>query len=246
MEIDIFCDKCKSTEKVFHSPKTTEKNGNPLGIPIPQSGNGLFTYSIVHSNHTLIIDVDHEGNVRGEKYIERIDRRIEEIISVAATRLLNVLRKPGKNISVFFISENQILKNLLLGVFQQLILNIPKDFESLLSVKNGEVFFEYGHMLVYVGLYDKKIHNFFTDQPVIAFELTHNNYNSVTTSINNIKKVCNEIDFAILFGKSLLDKDAKDKIMLLGELYQIFTFYEISNLEKSAITLFQLIDQLSQ
>jgi hypothetical protein len=249
MRIQIHCPKCGKVEEIDHEPDQKEIK-NTLGIPLPNANNGLTTFSLAHSDHTLVIDVDHNGDVRGEKVIDRIDRNLEKTLAAISLKILDRVISQNQDdeedpISFIFITQNRMIHSLLLGIFQHLIFNIPNRIQSLMSVSKKEALMEYADMTFYVGDWDAKIYNFCKGKSTIIYDLDHHNTDQVKLYLTKDVQMNFVQDFVVLFdSKFIAEPEGKKFIQELYHITPQIQMLDSSNNDKAAKSLFSVLSSV--
>ncbi len=216
-------------------------NRSKFSIPIPTT-NGLDTYSIVHYDHTLIIDVDHNGNVRRQEVINRLGQEKEEIIAMITQQLLQWVKKKEEELNVIIIVQNKAFFQLLLGIFQQLILNLPDNINSLLEVSGEKAILDYGSLNVYVGRWDERVVSFGGNNSLIIFEFSENTVQNITQVISKALSKNVFTHYAILFEEKIIQQEKGKRILKeISSFNQKFQFLDMSDTERALLSIFSLL-----
>ncbi len=247
VDIQIYCPRCNKQEIINHVEKDKPNDiVNEFSIPVPNFANGLSSYSVVHSDHTLILDIDANGDVRGENIIDRIDENIEKYVAIMSSRISELIQNSkDTQYSIFIITEDHNLVTLMLGMFQNLILNLPTGFQGNLSFSREQVIFEFENLLIYVGMRSPNFKNLITEESLCAFHLTESNYSKISDEISksNILPLFKET--AILFESNFLNNSVnKERMMNLSVENNIYTLLDISTHEKATFSLLRLFGNL--
>ena len=147
--------------------------------------------------------------------------------------------------SICIITEDHKLVTLMLGMFQNLILNLPTGFQGNLSFSREQVIFEFENMLIYVGMRSPNFKNLITEESLCAFHLTESNYSKISDEISksNILPLFKET--AILFESNFLNNPInKEMMMNLSVGHNIYTLLDISTHEKATFSLLRLFGNL--
>lgn len=247
VDIQIYCPRCNKREIINHVEKDKPKDAvNEFSIPVPNFANGLSSYSVVHSDHTLILDIDANGDVRGENIVDRIDQNLEKYVAIMSSRISELIQKcKEKSFSMFIISEDHKLVTLMLGMFQNLILNLPDGFQGNLSFSKEQVIFEFENLLIYVGMKSPNFKNLITEESLCAFHLTESNYSKISDEISKSNILPLFKESAILFESNFLNNPInKEKMMSLSVGHNIYTLLDISTHEKATFSLLRLFSNL--
>ncbi len=231
----------KQSSDLGNSSSPDDPQISRFSIPVP-STNGLNTYSIVHHDHTLIIDVDHEGNVRRQEIINRLDQEKERIIAMITQQLLFWVKTESDELSIMIIVENQALFQLLLGIFQQLLLNIPDDIHSLLEVSRKKAILNFGTLNIYVGKWDENITSFASNNSLVIFEFSQTTIQSIKQTISNALSKNVFTSYAVLFEEEVIRKeDGREILKDLYSLGQEFQILDMSDTEKALLSIYSLL-----
>lgn len=251
MKIQIYCNKCNKLEVVNKSVEEKSNNSHQNGlIPIPRANNGLTTYSLVHQDHTLIVDIDAEGNVRGERTIQRIDQQIENILAAIAQRILSYIENYDKEpVSIVVITENERMRKMILGIFQQLIFNMGENLHGLLSITKGESLFELGPLNVWVGnakvLNFGRIYSLLSESTTFVYQIETHSVVEIAEIVNQNLKHRSDANYVVLcepeFMKSNLGKEYIKELIIEIPGLQIL---DVDNPEKIAMALYSIIDNV--
>lgn len=201
MQVKVFCTKCKLFEIIETADNLEVNNSNLNSIPSPIGG--LTTYSVVHDNHTLIVDVDRDGNVRSEKLIERIGVSLEKILAYISASILKEIESMNENITVYIISEDIIVHSVILGVFQQLMLNIPDNISAITTVSSEKKVMEMGNFQFYVGKWSNDIPIYKSDKNIFAFHIEKDTLNQTIDYVNSLDNIDDITKIAFLFNPNL-------------------------------------------
>jgi hypothetical protein len=211
MKIKIYCSKCNKyeiIESIEEENNGENKESAFLSIPVPQSS-GLQTYSVVHTDHILIVDVDANGDVRKETIINRVGQKLEKVLAALAENILhNVSSYPEENVTFVFLTNSKNMEKVMLGVFQQLLFNITDDLTGILSVAHHKMVFEFGNMTIFVGNYNKTIDNLISENNVIIHHLTSSNFRKLSNDMKKTIKMSDNADYILLFDETVIDKDS--------------------------------------
>lgn len=220
MKIKIFCEKCNKYDIIERIPDNQEEattNKSMFALPVPKSGDsGLTSLSIVHADHILIADVDKNGDVRKYKIIDRVGQELELILAkIANTIIQTVITTRIDPISFVFLTHSRNIEKVLLGIFQQILFNLPNNENILgtLSVSNNMALFELDNLTVYVGKWHDRIFNIAGSKSVVIHHLTINNTQEVYNNINNIEKLKLNSQNIMLFNENVIKNDQGKKII---------------------------------
>ena len=176
MKIEFYCKSCNKwysedleSLETTDSPREMSKDLDELGLPSPVKESGYKTYSLVHADHIMVIDVDYNGQIRFEKIIERIGIDMERLISKISSNMLNYVEKSNKSTGIVIHSISPLIHQIILGAFNQVQLNIKNDqstyldnryLEKFFRLKSGfvEMDFQVGHRLKEVNPTLRKHH----------------------------------------------------------------------------------------
>ena len=243
MKIKVFCSKCNKYDIIEREAVDKQENSDDLFIPIPGAKNGLTTYSIAHNDHTLVVDIDADGNVRGEQIIDRIGQELESILTAIAQRILfRVYQKNNLETTFIFITRNIMLEQILLGTFQHMIFNRESQSQIGLSINHNSAIMEYDNINVYVGQYADKIYSLINDNPVLILHLYHDTSDEILRILRDLKPdTFNKI--ILLFDSEFIKtedgKNTLNEIMMSSQVSQVL---DASEPMIAAKTLFSVID----
>ena len=178
MLVRVFCEECNKYEEievlVQESPSNAEADN--YGIPAPSSSRGgLETYSIVHGDHTLVVQVDANGAVRRQQVIKRVDIGLETALTAVVTIIMEELAMSERSHGVFFIGADRNISRLLLSVVNTLLMNITEGVQAWVEVESSTLRFSYGSFSLYWGQWLPDLRAAQTDVNTVVFTLTPDN-----------------------------------------------------------------------
>ncbi|MDH5403007.1 MAG: hypothetical protein OEY49_10995 [Candidatus Heimdallarchaeota archaeon] len=243
MKVKVYCERCSIYEEMEVTETSVDTQSGNSSIPIPKMKGGLTKYSVVHDNHTLIVDVDKNGDVRGYQIIDRLNLSLEELLSTISAKIISHASKdPKKNTMLLIISPTRKLHILGLGVANQLMLNIPDDKSGMLSVNKKEVILEFANVKIVVADWNDKYLTFDYDECLMILEFTPDNIESYIELITKSKSENVANHYGILFSqkvtRSPLWSDILQKII---KQYPGIPISDASDNFKASMSLSQII-----
>ncbi len=253
MQVRVYCEKCKKYEEITVEQVSPDENTNndEFGIPSPEFsvGSGVKTRSIVHSDHTIVVDIDSHGSIRNRQIIDRIDSSFENAISKLAGKILNAIDKHNFSASLIVVSSSELMRKLVISLCHQILLNLPKNQISGLYHSTNAIFFEVGDFILFLNMDpEKKIDERVLDKEkkIMAIHLTSDNQKTILTRYKPLMENINQMPVVILFDRSLIaNSDWKKLLVSLMEINPSINFLDISDLNR-AINSFTSIISLMQ
>ncbi|MCY3410643.1 MAG: hypothetical protein INQ03_03300 [Candidatus Heimdallarchaeota archaeon] len=251
MKVKIFCEKCSKYDVLdleIEKKEEPKKSTLPFALPVPTSGgdSGLETLSIVHSDHILVADVDKNGDVRKFKILDRVGNNLEKDVAKIANTVINhVLSTSIQPATFIFLTTSRNIEKVLLGIFQQILFNLPKNNEvlSTLSVSNHMAIFELDNLTVYVGQWKEKIVNIAGSNSVIVHHITQDNSPTVMANIERIKEMKSQAETILIFDDKLIKEPNGKK--LIGEIMLTCSpkaILDVSNTNNIAKNIERIVD----
>ncbi len=114
VSIQVYCERCKKTEQI-----SVDYSDPDVKYSIDQ-GSGLHSFSLLHKDHSLVVKIDGKGAARRVDYFDLIS---EETESYYSTTLANIQPVIGKEVTVFILTKNNLIRSYLKGVLRLAIVN---------------------------------------------------------------------------------------------------------------------------
>ncbi len=253
MQVKVYCEKCKKYEEltVEHSASEASSKESALGIPAPEfsMGSGLKTCSIVHSDHTIIVDIDIHGSIRSRQIIDRIDASFENAISRLAGKILNAIEEHHFSGSLIVVSASELMRKLVISLCHQILLNLPKNQTSGLYHSASAIFFEVADFILFLHMNpEKKIDErvLSKEKKMMAIHITPENHQTIMNQYKPLIEKKDLIPIVILFDRSLISNpDWKKLLVSLMDINPSINFLDVSDLNR-AINSFTSIISLMQ
>ncbi len=130
MQVQAYCPVCKKTFSYDVEIELQLRNSNGeqsadlMGIPLPRqnftASSGLYSYSVIHDDHILVLEIDRNGTVRKTETVSLIQTSSQKIIAGLTATLWDVSSKSKK---LLIVSERDIWRRVLELVASQLFID---------------------------------------------------------------------------------------------------------------------------
>ncbi|MDH5403770.1 MAG: hypothetical protein OEY49_14835 [Candidatus Heimdallarchaeota archaeon] len=179
MKIKLYCEKCKIYELVNIEVEEKQQNSTVPGVPTTASS-GLKKYTVVHEDHSLVIDVDANGDVRGNKVVPRLNLNIEEGIKKIVNNISEYsIQNPNFDLAIRTVSASEFYRNILLNISYNLLKTIPKTKSSMLSVNQTDIVLFYGKIKIITGDTTKRLDSFKSRANLVIFDFSVENFDKL-------------------------------------------------------------------
>jgi hypothetical protein len=231
MKIDVYCPECNKLEVLEF--EASEEDHLPSNIPAPKTkSSGLTTLSVVHENHTLILEVDQNGSVRSDKIIKRIGKNIEKLLSLTAYQLLElILHSKSKLIHIFIFTEDHQIRKLINALIGQILINLNEESDVTLDLNSKRILFKANSFTFYVGSWSKSMIDTQRSRDVFAFHVNSQNLKKIyPIIIEQLENYPNK-NYAILFDPDITNDEVWK--LLLKDLFTINPYVFITDVKGS-------------
>ncbi len=126
MEIKAYCPLCKSTFSYDFLPEDTDEAATADGgIPLPQTpgGSGLHSFSVIHNDHILVLEVDRNGDVRKTDTVKLVETASQRIIAELTAELWEKAEQ-GKNQNILVLTQRPLWIRLFQLLGSQLLIDM--------------------------------------------------------------------------------------------------------------------------
>lgn len=232
----IYCERCKKYEEV-----EIEEQPRNHDTSLPKPRGGLSTYSIVHQDHILVADIDHEGNVRSHKIIERIENDLERMVASIASKILEYGSTGKPSVSIHIFSSSLNLRRLVISISNFVVLNIKGGKSAMLRITEEGVLFEFENFQIQFGL---------TMETPVGSELVAFAYHfsdDVYEMINSGIGTGPGIQHAILFDTKAIRSQAwKETLGMILKKNPNVSLLDVGSAMKAIISFSQIVDSVIQ
>lgn len=198
MKVRIFCNSCNRWYEEDISFEEENPEEAPSLVPSPKkTSRGIKIVSLVHDDHILVAHVDLNGDVRNEQIIERIGVELEKFITSISIQILSHL---DQSLSISILSDSQTIHRIVLGIYQQILLNIGIDQKATLEISSNNKIIKINDFSFHIGSKPSTIQ--VLGKNVLIVHVTSKNVNQTLDLLDQIGK---ETNLAVLFGPKVVD-----------------------------------------
>ena len=212
-------------------------------IPTPNRLNtvGIIQLSLTHDDHTLIIDVDHEGNIRKYSTVQKIETVTIHYIATVANRIKMMLDSKTK---IIIVSRSALWKKFLLLLMNQIINDFNEEI-AILKVTQKEIHITLNDLIITYNDFTEFTRGIEDNSILILDQNLFNNEDIVKLLKDNIEKIT-ALGIALNHTLANFDPDSKmDKVDVIIKNQDLASVqYMIPDLESVVLFMLEILDKI--
>ncbi|MCH8905576.1 MAG: hypothetical protein IH840_00675 [Candidatus Heimdallarchaeota archaeon] len=198
--------------------------------------------SLSHEDHTSVIDVDHEGNIRKYSTIPKLESIVIHYIVTVANRMRQMMNKKQK---IIIVSRSRLWKTFMVNLITHVV-NTFQDANVTVKKSPKEFYLQLNNLTIFYNDFMEFTQGIDYETTLVLDQQLFNNPDVVKVISNNIDKI-QVIGVALKHTLANLDfDDNMDEVDIIIQNHDIASVYHmIPDLESVALFMLEIIDKIS-